>query len=214
MSFWDSLYKNGSIHTKPSREIIELVPYLRARGVSDILDVGCGTGRHSIYLSKEGFNVKGIDVSEKAIQLARGQSNGLSVVYETVDFERMRLKQDSFDFILANHSLEYGKYENIRKAFTEISGSLKQNKPFFARVASDMHTFAKASPEEVYGFSHIGFCIKNNMHVHFFTKGELCNLFKEYDIERLEHVSHEVGTNDIITVPLNEWVILASKNSM
>jgi len=52
------------------------------------------------------------------------------------------------------------------------------------------------------------------MHVHFFTKGELCNLFKEYDIERLEHVSHEVGTNDIITVPLNEWVILASKNSM
>ncbi len=211
MSAWDRIYENGSIHTNPSKEIIALVPYLRKNGVSNILDVGCGTGRHSIYLFKEGFNVKGIDISKKAIEIARNQSNELPINYEAVDFENIQLKKDSFDFVLANHSLEYAKYDNIKKAFTEISGSLKQNKPFFARVASDRHPFANSTPEEIYGFSHIGFCVKNKIPVNFFTERELQTLFEDYNIERLEHVSHRVGPNDIITVPLSEWVILATK---
>ena len=36
-----------------------------------ILDVGCGTGRHTIELSKRGYNVTGIDLSES--QLARAK---------------------------------------------------------------------------------------------------------------------------------------------
>jgi 2-polyprenyl-3-methyl-5-hydroxy-6-metoxy-1,4-benzoquinol methylase len=99
MSAWDRIYENGSIHTNPSKEIIALVPYLRKNGVSNILDVGCGTGRHSIYLFKEGFNVKGIDISKKAIEIARNQSNELPINYEAVDFENIQLKKDSFDFV-------------------------------------------------------------------------------------------------------------------
>jgi len=38
-----------------------------------ILDVGCGTGRHAIELSKRGYTVTGIDLSET--QLARAQEN-------------------------------------------------------------------------------------------------------------------------------------------
>lgn len=37
-----------------------------------ILDVGCGTGRHAIELTKRGYNVTGIDLSES--QLARAKS--------------------------------------------------------------------------------------------------------------------------------------------
>jgi 2-polyprenyl-3-methyl-5-hydroxy-6-metoxy-1,4-benzoquinol methylase len=36
-----------------------------------ILDVGCGTGRHSIELSKRGFSVTGIDLSETQLSRAR-----------------------------------------------------------------------------------------------------------------------------------------------
>jgi len=36
-----------------------------------ILDVGCGTGRHSIELTKRGYNVTGIDLSESQLQRAR-----------------------------------------------------------------------------------------------------------------------------------------------
>jgi len=33
--------------------------------------VGCGTGRHSIELTKRGYNVTGIDLSESQLALAR-----------------------------------------------------------------------------------------------------------------------------------------------
>jgi len=36
-----------------------------------ILDVGCGTGRHSIELTRRGYNVTGIDLSESQLQRAR-----------------------------------------------------------------------------------------------------------------------------------------------
>ena len=36
-----------------------------------ILDVGCGTGRHSIELTKRGYTVTGIDLSESQLQRAR-----------------------------------------------------------------------------------------------------------------------------------------------
>ncbi|MFC1904499.1 class I SAM-dependent methyltransferase [Chloroflexota bacterium] len=36
-----------------------------------ILDIGCGTGRHAIELSKRGYNVKGIDLSDSQLARAR-----------------------------------------------------------------------------------------------------------------------------------------------
>ncbi len=34
---------------------------------SNVLDVPCGFGRHTIALAKEGFNVTGIDIAEEYI---------------------------------------------------------------------------------------------------------------------------------------------------
>jgi 2-polyprenyl-3-methyl-5-hydroxy-6-metoxy-1,4-benzoquinol methylase len=36
-----------------------------------ILDIGCGTGRHSIELTKRGYRVTGIDLSDSQLQRAR-----------------------------------------------------------------------------------------------------------------------------------------------
>jgi hypothetical protein len=42
------------------------------RNVFEIVDWGCGYGRDSLYFLELGFDVIGIDVSEKAVALARG----------------------------------------------------------------------------------------------------------------------------------------------
>lgn len=36
-----------------------------------ILDIGCGTGRHSIELAKRGYNLTGIDLSENMLTLRK-----------------------------------------------------------------------------------------------------------------------------------------------
>lgn len=46
-----------------------------------IIDIGCGTGRHSIELSKRGYEITGIDLSESLLQKAREKAiqNGLHI---------------------------------------------------------------------------------------------------------------------------------------
>ena len=52
-----------------------------------IIDIGCGTGRHAIELTKRGYNVTGIDLSENQIKRARekAQEAGLVIDFQTQD---------------------------------------------------------------------------------------------------------------------------------
>lgn len=60
-----------------------------------ILDVGCGAGNHSLYLQNKGFNVKAIDISKGAIEVAkmRGVTDveGLDVLDEVERFDTILL---------------------------------------------------------------------------------------------------------------------------
>jgi SAM-dependent methyltransferase len=55
-----------------------------------ILDVGCGTGRHTIELTKRGYTVTGIDLSES--QLARARDKAIRDQL-TIDFRREDARQ-------------------------------------------------------------------------------------------------------------------------
>jgi len=50
-----------------------------------ILDVGCGTGRHAIELTKRGYDVTGIDLSESQLARAREKAKAHQL---TIDFQR------------------------------------------------------------------------------------------------------------------------------
>lgn len=50
-----------------------------------IIDIGCGTGRHSIELTKRGYNVTGIDLSESQLKRAREKAQDERV---EIDFQK------------------------------------------------------------------------------------------------------------------------------
>ena len=52
---------------------------------NSILDIGCGQGRHSIELAMRGYNVVGIDTSEKHIQKAHASAENLPVSFSVWD---------------------------------------------------------------------------------------------------------------------------------
>ncbi len=51
-----------------------------------LLDVGCGTGRHAIELTRRGYNVMGIDLSEAQLQHARKKAADLKL---SIDFRQL-----------------------------------------------------------------------------------------------------------------------------
>ena len=59
-----------------------------------ILDIGCGTGRHAIELTKRGYNVTGVDLSENKIKRAREKAQEAGV---TINFQIQDARKLSFD---------------------------------------------------------------------------------------------------------------------
>lgn len=56
-----------------------------------ILDVGCGTGRHSIELTKRGYRVTGIDLSESQLARAREKAGEQSVSMDILRYDARKL---------------------------------------------------------------------------------------------------------------------------
>ena len=63
-----------------------------------ILDVGCGTGRHSIELAKRGYDLTGIDLSGSMLEKAKkkAEQNGVRVGFLQHDARNLQFKR-AFD---------------------------------------------------------------------------------------------------------------------
>jgi len=66
-----------------------------------ILDIGCGTGRHSIELAKRGYNVFGIDLSDSMLQKAQenAKRENVHVTFKKHDARRLPFTSE-FDVII------------------------------------------------------------------------------------------------------------------
>jgi len=66
-----------------------------------ILDIGCGTGRHSIELSKRGYTVTGIDLSESQLKQARFKASrqNLEIEFQKQDARSLNFSKE-FDLVI------------------------------------------------------------------------------------------------------------------
>jgi 2-polyprenyl-3-methyl-5-hydroxy-6-metoxy-1,4-benzoquinol methylase len=90
-------------------EVVSLVESGGIHGCA--LDLGCGTGTHSIYLAQRGFVVVGVDFSPKAIEMAREKARqaGAAVDFRVGDVTCLDFLREPFDFVLdigCLHSLD------------------------------------------------------------------------------------------------------------
>lgn len=66
----------------PSMGAREFLPFLRADNVSEVLDVGCGYGRDTLFFVRNGFNVTGVEYSPRACEIARSLCGPLSAAWQ------------------------------------------------------------------------------------------------------------------------------------
>lgn len=123
VSEWNEIYKRGAHWEKGHlSQVKKFIKYLK-KGAK-ILEIGCGSGRDSIFLAKKGFDVVGIDISAEAIKKAKAKSKGysnLSLIRGRA--EHLPFKTSSFDAVYSIWTLQFCP---LKQAAKEIYRVLKK----------------------------------------------------------------------------------------
>lgn len=94
---------NQSWAKSTSHEIDTIIDRLNLKGDESILDMGCGTGRHSIELCQRGYSVTAVDFSTRLIQKARKAAKRVhmasKIAFYEEDCRHLRLRR-TFDCII------------------------------------------------------------------------------------------------------------------
>ncbi|MGB7291986.1 MAG: class I SAM-dependent methyltransferase [Thermodesulfobacteriota bacterium] len=103
--FFDELESHRSKKLEYLAGIVGLEPY----GGKKLLDVGCGVGVDLVRFAKRGAIVTGIDLADRAIQLARKnlELHGVKGELLVMDGEEMSFKENSFDVVFVHGVLGY-----------------------------------------------------------------------------------------------------------
>ena len=96
------IYAPAIAPEQTEREVAAVVSILKLKEGSRVLDLGCGTGRHSIALRRRGMQVLGVDASEKLLRMARERAERVGAFPRWIrgDTRTLPLKDRTFDAAL------------------------------------------------------------------------------------------------------------------
>ena len=117
----------------------EAMKYVRGR----VLDIGCGAGRHSLYLQGKGFDVTGIDNSPLAIKVSR--QRGLKKAKAIGIEEIGQFRPDSFDTVIMMGN-NFGLFGSFRLAQTLLKKLHAITSPNALIIAMTRDPYATKDP--------------------------------------------------------------------
>jgi SAM-dependent methyltransferase len=114
---------------RTGQEVNRALKMLRPQGGERVLDMACGSGRHSLELVRQGFSVVGTDISPELIEIARRDAaeQGLEAEFVEADLRDLDYEGE-FDFVLNLNDGAIGYLETDEenhRTFEVISRALK-----------------------------------------------------------------------------------------
>jgi len=95
----DYASRNKTLHENVKQLLDIFVKLVEGKRV---LDIGCASGRESKYLSDNGFEVVGIDISEKFVSVAKKECDNCKFYVQ--DMRKLTFKKDEFEGLWVNAS--------------------------------------------------------------------------------------------------------------
>jgi len=135
-----------------SKQVDKVIRLLDIAPESEILDLGCGVGRHSLELARRGFHVTGVDRTTTYLEQAGKQADTekLKVEFVREDMRSFR-RQEAFDVVI-NMFTTFGYFEDEEEDARVISNIYASLKPGGALII-DTHgkeTMAKVFQERIW----------------------------------------------------------------
>ena len=102
-----------------------------------ILELGCGTGKNTVFLAQIGTRVHALDFSQGMIRKAKEKVNTENVRFEMADLtKRWTCEDNAYDLITCNLVLEHIK--DISHIFTEAARTFRLGGKF---LINELHPF-------------------------------------------------------------------------
>lgn len=114
---WNSKY-DTNVYLFGEKPIPFLVDNIHILPKGKALDVAMGEGRNGVYLATQGFDVTGLDISEKGLEKAHALAakNNVSIQTKVVDLETVELEPNSYDLILCTYFMDRELYRKFYDA--------------------------------------------------------------------------------------------------
>jgi tellurite methyltransferase len=163
----------------------EFAEYFSGKDCSNLmaLDLGCGEGRYALYLAALGCQVLAIDRSTVGIKKLseKAQNKRLNIQAVAIDIAEFEFEQNRYDIIVAATVLDHLFQELLIETVAKIKSALKPGGILYVNVFTvldpgyEMQKISGAFGSK--NISDTAECME-----HYFQKGELKALFKDFDI--------------------------------
>jgi 2-polyprenyl-6-hydroxyphenyl methylase/3-demethylubiquinone-9 3-methyltransferase len=151
-----------------------------------VCDVGCGGGILAESMSKKGASVKGIDLSEKSIKVAKIHANSVksSVNYQLISsLELSQVENEKYDVVTCMEMLEH--VPNPKKEILACSKLLKPSgKIIFSTINRNLKSFLFA----IIGAEYILNLLPKGTHEYkkFIKPSELIRITRDENLDLIE----------------------------
>ena len=114
---WNSKYET-EVYLFGEKPIPFLVENSHLLPKGKVVDIAMGEGRNGVYLATQGFDVLGLDISEKGLKKAHNlaKKNNTTIETKVVDLENYQLQPNSYDVIVCTYYMDRDLYRQFESA--------------------------------------------------------------------------------------------------
>ncbi|MFW9830433.1 MAG: class I SAM-dependent methyltransferase, partial [Candidatus Thorarchaeota archaeon] len=163
-------------------EIVGHATRFKSLNFTRILDLGCGSGRHTVYLAEQGFDVYGLDIAPTGLCLTiqKLANAGLPGHVTLSDMKKLPYEDAFFDAVISIRVIHHDRLATIESIVAEMYRVMSPTGQVWVTVpVPQTHPSREGTEIEPGTFVPHHGCEKGLPH-HLFTKEELFNLFQSF----------------------------------
>ena len=193
---------------KPDKLLVDITDFLKKRKVKKVLDLGCGAGRHVVYIALQTFEAYGVDLSETGLKKTkeRLREKSLEAPLVKCDMKSLPFISSCFDAAICLNTIYHQRLAEVQQTILEVYRILKKGGLFLVNFHSKRsHRYGYGVKVEEDTFMDQEGPEKGVFH-HFVDETELKQLFQNFTM--IEKRLNEEKVKDYLR---SRWEILAEK---